>query len=433
MKITGIIAEYNPFHNGHAYQIEKIKKETNADYVIVAMSGDFVQRGTPAIVDKYARTKMALANGADLVFELPTVLATASAELFAMGGVTLLDKTNCVSTLCFGAETADGELFSAIANLLVAEPDSYRTSLKAYIKDGLSFPVARSRAILDYATAHPDFFPETSSGNTPFQDATESLEQSLFQQITDVCQKPNNILAIEYQKALTKRNSPMNCAILSREGSGYHDKKLSSMSSATAIRSAILSGQDFSHAMPEPAYAILMETLSKRSPVCANDFSMLLRYLLLTHAKEGFQTYGDCSEFLSNRILKTADSFEDISSFCEQLKTKEITYTRISRILNHILLGITKEDYQRVASLDFIPYLRILGFRKESSALLSEIKKNADIPLISKPADAASLLSKDAYMLFEKDVFAASLYESVSAQKAHTKIRNEFRREIVLL
>ena len=225
----------------------------------------------------------------------------------------------------------------------------------------------------------------------------------------------------------------MNCAILSREGSGYHDKKLSSMSSATAIRSAILSGQDFSHAMPEPAYAILMETLSKRAPVYANDFSMLLRYLLLTHAKEGFQTYGDCSEFLSNRILKTADSFEDISSFCEQLKTKEITYTRISRILNHILLGITKEDYQKAASLDFVPYLRILGFRKESSALLSEIKKNADIPLISKPADAASLLSKDAYMLFEKDVFAASLYESVSAQKAHTKIRNEFRREIALL
>lgn len=221
----------------------------------------------------------------------------------------------------------------------------------------------------------PDFFPRTSSGSTPFQDATESLEQSLFHQITDVCQKPNNILAIEYQKALSKRNSTMNCAILSREGSGYHDKKLSSMSSATAIRSAILSGQDFSHAMPESAYAILMETLSKHAPVCANDFSMLLRYLLLTHVKEGFQTYGDCSEFLSNRILKTADSFEDISSFCEQLKTKEITYTRISRILNHILLGITKEDYQRAASLDFIPYLRILGFRKESSALLSEIKK----------------------------------------------------------
>lgn len=433
MKIIGIIAEYNPFHNGHTYQIEKIKKETDADYVIVAMSGDFVQRGTPAIVDKYTRAKMALLGGANLVLELPVLFATASAELFAMGGVSLLDKTNCVSTLCFGAETANSELFSAIANLLVTEPDAYRASLKAHLKEGLSFPVARNKAILDYVTAHPELFHETSSCDVSLSQNTGIVSDTLLSQITNLCTKPNNILALEYQKALKKRHSSMDCMILTRKGSGYHDEELSSMSSATAIRNAILSGKNVSHAMPESAYGILKESLLQYAPVCADDFSMLLRYLLFTHAKEGFSSYGDCNEFLSNRIQKQADSFVDISSFCEQLKTKEVTYTRISRILNHILLHLTNEDYQKAAEFDYIPYLRILGFRKESGALLSQIKKNADIPLISKPADAARLLSKDAYTLFEKDVFAASLYESVLAEKAHTTIRNEFRRELIRL
>lgn len=221
MKIIGIIAEYNPFHNGHAYQITTIRERTGADFVIVAMSGDFVQRGAPAILDKYARAQMALSCGADLVLELPALWATASAEHFAMAGVTLFEKMGLVDGICFGAETDNLPLLTAIADILADEPEAYRTLLASYLKTGAAFPKARASALADFVAMH---------------------EMHLTDDLHEVLSSPNNILAIEYLKALRRRHSSMTPYLIRREGSGYHDTALAPTASATGIREALLAG-----------------------------------------------------------------------------------------------------------------------------------------------------------------------------------------------
>ena len=209
MKITGIIAEYNPFHNGHLYQIEQVKKN-GADYVVIVMSGNFLQRGTPAILDKWSRTQMALSCGADLIIELPAVLATASAQYFARGGVSILDKLGCIDTISFGCESDDISMIQTLSSYLSDEPDNYKEKLQHYLRDGNSFPKARALALSDCLSAKTVAFASS----------------------------PNNILALEYCIALLERNSSMNILPIKREGSGYHDTFLSkdTFASATAIR-----------------------------------------------------------------------------------------------------------------------------------------------------------------------------------------------------
>lgn len=217
MKVAGVITEYNPFHNGHKYQLEQIKRQTSADYIVVVMSGDFVQRGEPAIIDKYERTRMALLSGADLVLELPSVFATASAEFFAGGGVSVLKNTGVVDMLCYGVESVDHELTKLVAGVLKNPPSEYSTSLARLIQGGMSFPAARSRALCEY-----------------FRDTYDSASEKIDAFIAS----PNNILAIEYEKAL------MDCDItgfpIQRVGEGYHSTdSTSEFSSATAVRGVI--------------------------------------------------------------------------------------------------------------------------------------------------------------------------------------------------
>lgn len=441
MKTIGIIAEYNPFHNGHAYQINEIKKRTGADYVVIAMSGDFVQRGTPAIIDKYARTKMALSNGADLVIELPAIWATSSAESFAMAGVTLFDKMGCIDGLCFGAETDNLPMLSMLAETLAKEPTDYQTLLSSYLKDGLTFPAARAKALCEYLRS----------------DAVSSI-----------LNEPNNILAIEYLKALKRRSSSIEPLLLKREGAGYHDTEMLTntnipTASATAIREILLNTAAQTHSlsdaktdisfmlqaadtmqksllqipdkltdsMPSAAKKILNAYLENRPFMQTNDFSSILGYQLLNVTKEELADIGDCNPDIANRLSKNRSQFSSFDKFCELNKSKDTTYTRINRILLHLILRITNQDYLRAKSLDYIPYLRILGFKKASSALLKELKATACVPVISKLADASSLLSEDALWLLEKDIFAADLYEQLCSVKKGTPPRSEYTREIV--
>lgn len=473
MKIIGIIAEYNPFHNGHAYQIEKIRKRTGADYIVVAMSGDFVQRGAPAIIDKYARTKMALSCGADLIIELPVLWATASAEYFALAGVTLFEKMGCVDGICFGAETDDLPLLTAIADLLAEEPENYRRVLSACLKEGMNFPMSRTRAVCDYLTAKPHHT-SFSSGN--YHARTDGPQDTHTDQALDtamvasILNEPNNILAIEYLKALKRRHASITPFLLKREGAGYHDVNIHAVSatptaSATAIRGILtecflppcgsaserkrncrctassrldaaagtsftaagtgsasagtsLTGSDtlsarLATAMPAPALAVLTDYLEKYPPVCANDFSSVLGYRLLSGTPEMLADTGDCNADIANRFYRNRYAFCSFESFCEQTKSKDITYTRISRILLHLILGISNQDYARGKSLDYLPYLRVLGFRKDSAPLLSRLKETSAVPILSKLADASGLLTKDAYALLEKDIFASELYGQI--------------------
>jgi cytidyltransferase-like protein len=416
MKVAGVITEYNPFHNGHKYQLEQIKRQTSADYIVVVMSGDFVQRGEPAIIDKYERTRMALLSGADLVLELPAVFATASAEFFAGGGISILKNTGIVDMLCYGVESVDHELTKLVAGMLKNPPAEYSASLARLIQGGMSFPAARSRALCEY-----------------FQDNYDSSLDKLDAFIAS----PNNILAIEYEKAL------MDCDItgfpIKRVGEGYHSTdSTSAFSSATAVRGVISTVYNTANhltvnssntsqfgnltvlntLMPADCAKILTYCISNGHIVFPDAISDLLYYRLISERNEGYEKYSDCTKELSAKIVKNIYKYENFTQFCNLLKSKNLTYTRISRVLTHILLGIENDDFN--ICMDN-PYLRILGFKKSSGELMHLLKKRASAPIITKVADAP-------YELISKDIFAADLY----GRLCHSQ-QNEFTHGVVII
>lgn len=416
MNITGIIAEYNPFHNGHLYQVEQVKK-SGADYIIVVMSGDFLQRGTPAILDKWTRARMALSSGADLVIELPAVFATASAQYFARGGVSILDKLGVLNTLCFGCESNNLSLLKECASYLWKEPDAYKEKLQAYLKEGKSFPKARE----------------------------EALSNLLGTDAAAFVSSPNNILALEYCIALLERNSSTQPLPILRKGSGYHEEDLAEnvLPSATAIRSllteqmnnsATSNENDFtthlSIHLPKHVASILEENQNKLL-LSQDALSLLLKYKLLSKSNE-LETYADVTPDFADKIRKNLNNYENFTQFADLLKSKDLTHTRITRALSHILLDITQNMYTDAKEYDYACYARVLGFKKSALPLLSEIGKNSSIPLITKLADAHTQLSPQDYALLEHDIFCSHVYESVIADKASSPFQNEFTRQIVI-
>lgn len=416
MKVAGVIAEYNPFHNGHQYQLAQLRKQTGADYIIVAMSGSFLQRGVPAIVDKYTRTKMALENGADLVIELPVLWSTSSAEYFAHAGVGLLCKTGVVEAIGYGVEQKQPKLISALVTLLNDSPDAYGQGLSRYQREGLSFPLARAAVL------------------------SELLPQYSAEQLQAFLNQPNNILSLEYEKALAKWNTLTGCTIaglpIERIGDGYHDKNVNSAyASATAIRNLLEAQPEMipeQKLMPLSASAALLDACSQGLTLSADDFSSALYYKLLSEQEKGYERYADCTPDLSRKIVNHISDYTGFCNFCSLLKSKDLTYTRISRVLLHILLRITKEDYSLGASLSYIPYLRALGFKKDAAPLLTEIKKNASVPLITKVADAKKRIPENAYPLFALDLYAANLYRGIACTHSGYALPNEFTTEIIL-
>lgn len=437
MKTAGIIAEYNPFHTGHEYQINYIKEKLRTDYVVIAMSGDFVQRGTPALFSKYVRAEMALRSGADLVLELPVSISSASAELFARGGVQLLDGLGVTDILCFGSECGDTDALMELAKILAEEPEAFQDALRRNLKDGMTFPKARSMAL-------SAVFPESEK----------------YQQLLS---SPNNILGIEYCKAILRENSSISPVSIKREGNDYHENTLSEnhFPSASAIRNAILDfnappigdSSDTEHFhcflsessetaiqnfafladmakkfLPANSLELFLQAISGNHYLLENDLDTLYRYCLLQETEESLCTYLDMSHALARRILSCRDQYETFSQFANLLKTKEITRTRIQRALLHMLLHIQSVPAQ-------IPYAWVLGFRKNSSALLGKIKKCGSIPLLTRLPDAAAVLKNapQAMDLLNKTTFASNLYESILAQKNSVSYVHEYRQQIIIV
>ena len=411
MKVNGIIAEYNPFHNGHKYQLTESLRCTNARYTVIVMSGNFVQRGAPALVDKYKRTEMALLNGADLVLELPALYATASAEYFATGAVALLDQLGVVTDLCFGSECGDTQLLRQIAEILLEEPKAYSQSLKQYLRQGLSYPNARTEALIQ---------------NYPFLNQHKAVFSS-----------PNNILGIEYIKAILRSKSSLEPVTVRRTGAGYHSRlPADNRCSALAIRQALYAGADesfLSSNMPEDAAKILSAELAKTGPIRSNDFSDMLYYKLTTEKNAGFEKYLDVSSDLSDRVCRRLDDYHNFESFCDILKTKEMTYTRISRCLLHILLNIRKSDMERAKAMSHAPYARVLGFRRAASPLLGEIKEHADIPLVTKLADAESHLGRGSLDMLRQNIKISQIYNGIAAHRAGISPANEISTPLVII
>ncbi len=418
MKIVGLITEYNPFHNGHLYHIRKAKELTGADAVLVVMSGNYVQRGAPALMPKHLRARMALHAGADAVLELPVCYASGSAEYFATGAVTLLNSLGCIDSLCFGSECGDIEALTEISHILADEPEEYRAVLQKSLRNGISFPQARQMALSSFASS-------------------------------EILTQPNNILGIEYLKALEETNSPIVPYTITRTGAGYHDKTLVSnhnYSSASAIRESLVTGEDSARReesfpseilseleqhVPPYVSRLMKETYQSRYPVCADDFSLLLKYRLLSETSKSLTRYVDFSEDLANRVIRHRNDFLSYEQFCSLLKSKDLTYTRISRALLHVLLDVTKKDMEEYRTNGLCQYARLLGFCTDSSTVLSYMKKNTSVPLVTKLTQTDALTDTGRKMLLS-DIHAADIYESVLTEKYKKTFINEYRQQIVV-
>ena len=422
MKTAGIIAEYNPFHNGHKHHLEEVRRQTGADYLIIVMSGDFTQRGIPAVINKYSRTRMALDAGADLVLELPVCYATGSAAWFAQGAICLLDSLGCVDLVSFGSECGDIDRLTAMAKTLSEEPPAFTETLKCCLKEGLSYPTAREIAL-------------QSALSTPA--ARETVPQSALS-------APNDILGVEYCKALLEIGSSITPYTIRRLGGAYDDPELQAQnSSALAIRTALYRGDSAIHdrptddlvairdQVPPHVYNILSGEFNRTFPVFPDMLSAQLHYKLTSEADQGFDTYFDVSTDLSNRIRKLLPNYRNFLQFCDLLKTKQLTHTRVSRSLMHILLGIHKEDMETYRNAGTVFYARMLGFRKASVPLLGTIKDHSRIPLISKLADAPSLLTDTGKCQLNLDIRAAHIYESMVQHAFGTAFIQEQCREII--
>lgn len=433
MKTVGIIAEYNPFHKGHAHQIAFLKKQ-GIDTIVVALSGYFVQRGVPAWTDKYLRTRMALEQGIDFVFELPALYALSSAEGFAFGGVSLLNALP-LDGLCFGSECGDLKPLQAIADFLyrndqvtnAEDAALFRQHLQKSLKSGLSFPAAREQAL------HMFF-------------------DSLLEQYPDLLSGSNNVLSIEYLKALKKLNSPLQPVTLSRKDAGYHSTTLehhSGNASASAIREAYRTSTSLESLrpfLPEAVYELLQEH-PRHYPLSLDDLSSSI-YLCLRKASspEDYTAYGEISPDLAQRLWNFLPEYTTVTDYIEKVKTKNITYSRISRSLIHLLLGITGQQTKQAHMQ--VPYLRLLGMRREKSSFLRQIKS---LPVITKVADYPSIFAdfynsqddlsqeekhsrqNDALDCFQTDLLAADIYRQTLFHKTGIRLPDEYHAGVVIL
>ena len=402
MKIAGIIAEYNPFHNGHLYHIEETKRRTGCDALVVVMSGDFEQRGVPAVTDRYLRAEAALRCGADVVLELPAYGATASAEDFALAGVRALTGLSCVDVISYGAEDADRGTgtFRSIAQFLLDEPGAFKQTLLAHVREGNSYARARSMALAE-------FFPEAA----------------------ELLAKPNNILAVEYEKAILTTGSAVATCAISRSDLGYHDTTVDSVCSATAIRNALAEG-GLIPAETVPAEVLpLYSDITATSAVTADDFSDMLFAELSSHTPETLSAIYDVPADLANRILEQARLPFTWTSLAESVKCKAYTRSRIDRALCHCLLHLTTADAD-IFRVGDLPYLRVLGFRKDAEQLISAMERSSRIPLLVRFLRDSGRLQEESTEILATDLRASALYSQVLYKKTGV-IREDTHRRLL--
>lgn len=442
MKVCGIIAEYNPFHSGHAYQIKEARAQSGCDFVIVVMSGDFVQRGAPALTDKYMRAAMALHEGADLVLMLPVYGSTASAEGFARAGIAALLSTGVTDTVSFGCEdvTICSEQYRSLAGSLSVESADFRTALTKHLSNGIPYARARVEAV------------RACCGS--------NLDLSLLG-------APNNLLAFEYIRALESFHADMQLCPVRRLGS-YHATACqgsepsshtgitdtgdltngspdggagTTFASASACRELLLSDSIRELQMPADPQIIPTKVCKLLADHAANydflqedDLSAALHYALLAQRDSGFEAFMDCGSDLSARIIHQLDSFQNFSQFCDLLKNKSVTRARIARVLTHILLRLPAQPPAPLTSGDgLLPYLRVLGFRQSATPLLHEIKQRARSPLITRVSEAERMLSAEGMFYFRQDLFASEVYRSILLQKCGKSYPDDYRRTVEIV
>ncbi len=415
MKVTAVIAECNPLHQGHVYLLQKAREETGADHLLLLISGDYVQRGAPAIIHKYARCQALLSCGADAVLEMPVPYACGSADYFARGAVSLLDQLGVVDTLCFGSESGDMQALERSAALLQEESPAFQKILQEGLRSGLSYPAAKAAALSQDAPAGS-----------------------------------NDLLATEYCKALQQRGSTI-CphAILRTQAASASSLRQIMLPEDTADKTEGKTEEkaeekktgkrktELEKELPPPMFALWQECLGKSAPVSADDFSWPLLYRLRMAGQPGqsLTDYLDVSPALAARIEKFLPEFTTYTDFCALVKSRNFTYTRISRALLHILLQLRRDDMEQWTAAGITGYARLLGFRKQAAPLLGAIKGNSSIPLISKLSTGSSLLTPPFSSMLETDIRSSMLYQDGIRQKygGHSPQIHECQRSPIVL
>lgn len=432
MKTVGIITELNPFHNGHKYIISKAKEITGADFCIVITSGSFVQRGEPSFIDKYTKTAIALRNGADLVIELPIPFSCASAEYFATCAVTLLNSLNIIDYLAFGIEESSLDILNQIADILTNEPIEYKKLLKLNLSNGHSFAASRSLAL-------SSFIPD--------------IDLSFIE-------KPNTILALEYIKALKKINSHITPIGILRINAGYHDVFEDTMSGKNNIiadsfinktftdntfnndiNNRLYSASNLRNLEDEQLFLLLSSVdtyyvynYAKTYPIRINNsFSAVAGGRILYAINNGDNIFFDVPDYLFDKIKNNFSRYTGYSDFILSLKSKDISYTSISRALLHIILNITTELVNNMATDSYGNYIRILGVKKDSKIIFKHIKNNSDIKLITNVKNYVNELQGNALKYFEHSLKSEDIYRLCQTMDYKCMIKNEYEQKFLTL
>jgi predicted nucleotidyltransferase len=394
MKSVGVIVEYNPFHNGHSYHLKAAKKMANADVVIAVMSGNFLQRGEPALVSKWYRTEMALRGGVDIVFELPYLFATQKAEVFANGAVSILDAV-CCDTLCFGSENGDIQSFHKTIAFMENQQEVYEEKIREYIKTGVSYPKALSLSFDKLAN-------------------TEELVD---------LSSPNNILGFQYMKSIKRQNSSLLPLTVKRKNADYHDKSFSSetIASATSLRKALFSDKHGESSIEKYIPEITKDLLKKYNQHFGvfhqwENYWPYLQFRILQSSPMELKEIYEVEEGIENRLIEAAIRSNSFHEFMEIVKTKRYTWTRLQRICTHILTNAKKNEMN--SNQETAHYLRLLGMSKNGKEYLNKMKAHFSLPLISK---LSSFKSEEISL----DIRAARIYSFGLSNSFKTELLNQ--------
>lgn len=392
MAVLGIVAEYNPFHNGHRHLIEEARKTADFSATVCVMSGNFVQRGEPALCHKWARARMALNCGADLIIELPFCFAARSAYYFGRAAVQLLSRTGVVTHIAFGSENGNIQALKKMAAILAHEPQQYKTILKKNLSRGLSFPLARSKSLQEF------------TGNRDGE-----LEKILL--------GPNNILAIEYLRVIEEENLPLIPLSIPRKGSRYHSTELSTFSSATAIRNALINSgkiEQIAAAMPAASLEILKEEIKLgRAPVLPDALEQAILFKLRSLNIQDLEDIYEISEGLEYRFKEAAISCGSLDELRKSIKSKRYSLTRINRTLLYSLFSLSKNQ---VALFDKHGplYLHILGFSAKGQKILQKIKIKSQVKILNRGSDVREVYNEAGISIsgdmLALDVYAGDIY-----------------------
>lgn len=420
MKVLGIIAEYNPFHNGHLYQLQEAKKTVSPDYVICVMSGDFLQRGEPALFDKYTRARLAISGGIDAVYELPSYFACGSAEEFANASILSLKQLS-VTHLAFGAECDDLSLLKEIAIATSSENTLFRSLLRQKLSEGMT-----------YAKAYSQAFCEASI--------------TISSKSAAILEKPNNLLAICYLRAIQKYAPFIEPVLVPRKKAGYHDLNIQdTIASASAIRNHI---QEKNPRRGTPEYDTLLGVLPFSSGrllpvhedqlqyIRRSDFDSMLRFQWQNQTPALTKETYDFPLELANRMHRRGSIFMGFEELVADLKTKKYTYTRISRALIHLLLSMRQSLFLTAKQNGYIFYVRLLGFRISAAAFIKYQRENCQVPCIQKVSEKNLLLNQDTCpigcALFEADLHASDIYRLAWYEKYNQVLPSDYEKNALI-